>query len=192
MRPKTEIMITERIEQRIFLIRGKKVMLDRDLARLYGVETKRLNEQVKRNLRRFPDDFMFQLSRRETTELVANCDRFETLKHSSVSPYAFTEQGVAMLSSVLNSERAIAINIHIMRVFTKLRELMIKHRDLEKRIDELEKKCDRKFKNIFEAIRKLLDPPPLPPKPKLPISFHAFQKQTAARTSSCRRKHKGK
>jgi len=150
-------------------------MLDRDFAELYGVPTKRLNEQVKRNPTRFPDDFMFRLNRREVNEVVANCDHLRDLKFSHSRPYAFTEQGVAMLSSVLNSERAIAVNIHIMRVFTRLRELMAQHKDLEQRINELEKKYDAQFKSIFEAIRHLLEPLPRPtPEPKLPIGFHAF------------------
>lgn len=105
------------IEPRILTLRGQKVMLDRDLAELYGVPTYRLNEAVKRNSKRFPAHFMFQLSRQEKQELIANCDRFKTLKHSTVLPYAFTEHGVAMLSSVLNSERAIQINIQIIDAF---------------------------------------------------------------------------
>ncbi|MBF0485653.1 MAG: ORF6N domain-containing protein [Candidatus Omnitrophica bacterium] len=181
-------MVTERIEQRILVVRGKKVILDRDLAELYGVPTKRLNEQVKRNPARFPDDFMFRLTRREVNEVVAICDHLQELKFSHSMPYAFTEQGVAMLSSVLNSDRAIAVNIHIMRVFTRLRELMLRHKDIEQRIDDLEKRYDRKFKNIFEAIRQLLKPPLPPPKPKIPIGFHAFQK-TGERTKNHETKH---
>ncbi|NLE65503.1 MAG: ORF6N domain-containing protein [Elusimicrobia bacterium] len=177
-------MITERIEELIFVIRGKKVMMDRDLAELYQVPTYRLNEQVKRNLKRFPEDFMFPVTRRELKELIANCDRFAQLKHSSSLPYSFTEQGVAMLSSVLNSERAVAVNIHIMRVFTRMRELMLQHRDLEKRINELEKKYDRKFRNIFEAIRKLLEPPHPPPKNKGPMGFFVPSKESEIKTGS--------
>ena len=112
------VNLQETIEAKIFIIREQKVMIDRDLAILYGVSTKRLNEQVKRNIQRFPKDFMFVLSMQEKNELVANCDRFITLKHSTVFPYAFTEQGLAMLSSVLNSERAILVNIQIMRTLT--------------------------------------------------------------------------
>lgn len=164
------------IENKIFLIRGKKVMLDTDLARLYEVPTKRLNEQVKRNRRRFPEDFMFQLTILERDELVANCDRLVKLKHSTSMPYAFTEQGVAMLSSVLNSERAINVNIQIMRTFTKLRELVATHKDLQRKIEEMEKKYDQQFQVVFAAIKKLLEPPPKPlpeppPKPKGPIGF---------------------
>jgi hypothetical protein len=174
MTTKSQIIITERIEQKILLLRGKKIMLDRDLATLYGVETKTLNQAVKRNIKRFPNDFMSRLSRREINEVVTNCDHLHGLKFSHSLPYAFTEQGVAMLSSVLNSERAIAVNIHIIRVFTRLRELMIQHKDLEHRLTTLEKKYDLKFKNIFDAIRQLLEPPLTPPKQKLPIGFHAF------------------
>src|SRR3989339_2277462 len=105
----------ERIERRILVIRGEKVMVDRDLAELYGVSTKRLNEQVKRNIKRFPPDFMFRLNKSETAELVANCDRFKALKHSTTNPHVFTEQGVSMLSSVLNSEKAIDVNVQVMR-----------------------------------------------------------------------------
>ena len=117
----SKAIAVEVIAARILEIRGRKVMLDRDLAYLYGVATKALNQAVKRNRRRFPEDFMFQLTRTEQNELVTICDRFNTMKHSTALPYVFTEQGVAMLSSVLNSERAIQVNILIMRAFTKLR-----------------------------------------------------------------------
>ncbi len=159
-----------RIEQKIFFIRGKKIMIDKDLAELYEVPTKRLNEQVKRNLQRFPDDFMFQLSRRELNEVVANCDHLKGIKFSHTLPYAFTEHGILMISSVLNSNKAIAVNIQIMRTFTKLRELMIAHKDLNDRINALEGKYDRQFKVVFDTIRKLLMPPPAAK--KLPIEFH--------------------
>jgi len=127
---KSEIVSKKAIEQKIFLIRGQKIMLDRDLAGLYGVKTKRLNEQVKRNRTRFPEDFMFQLTKWEKEELVANCDRFEALKNSTSNPYAFKEQGVARLSSVLKSDRAIQVNIQIMRVFTRLRQMLATHKEL--------------------------------------------------------------
>lgn len=167
---KTEVIISEQIEQKILIIRGKKVMLDRDLALLYGVETKKLNQAVKRNSRRFPTDFMFRISQRELNELVTNCDQFKTLKHSSTMPYAFTEQGVAMLSSVLNSNKAIEVNIQIMRTFSKLRELMLVHKDLRLKIEEMEQKYDQQFKLIFDAIRELLEPPSKGS--KRPIGFH--------------------
>jgi len=162
----------ESIEGKILLIRGKKVMLDRDLASLYEVSTKRLNEQVKRNKKRFPEDFMFQLTKEEKNELVANCDRFELLKHATTLPYVFTEQGVAMLSSVLKSERAILVNIQIMRTFTKLRVILMSHKDLQRKIEDMEKKYDHQFKVVFEAIKQLLTPPEK--KPKRRIGFHLW------------------
>jgi phage regulator Rha-like protein len=142
----TEIIPQQLIESKILFIRGKKVMLDRDLAALYGVETKMLNRAVKRNTERFPEDFMFQLSKEEYTELL-RC-QFGTLKrgqHSKYSPYAFTENGVAMLSSVLNSRRAIQVNIQIMRTFTKIREMIATHKELKQKIEEMEKKYDYQF-----------------------------------------------
>ncbi|MDR0291639.1 MAG: ORF6N domain-containing protein [Elusimicrobium sp.] len=123
---KKELAVTGKIESKIFFIRGKNVMLDRDLAELYAVPTKRINEAVKRNKKRFPQDFIFQLSRREMEELVANCDRFASLKHSSSNPYAFTEHGVAMLSSVLSSDRAVKINIQIIKTFVAVRQYALK------------------------------------------------------------------
>jgi hypothetical protein len=185
MKQKAELIIAERIEQRIFLIRGKKVMLDRDLAELYGVTTKALNQAVKRNIKRFPGDFMFQLTEQEfkiwKSQIVTSKSapslrsQFVTLKrgqHAKYLPCAFTEHGILMLSSVLNSDKAIFVNIQIMRTFTKLRELIAEHKDLQQKISELEKKYDRKFNIIFEAIRKLLEPPRA--KPKLPIGFHVI------------------
>jgi ADP-glucose pyrophosphorylase len=149
---KREIIPQEIIEGKIFLIRGQKVMIDRDLAILYGVSTKRLNEQVKRNIKRFPPDFLIRLTNKEKSELVANCDRFKPLKHSVVNPYVFTEQGVAMLSSVLNSERAIEVNIQIMRAFVKLRQVLATHRELARKIQEY----DHHIKRIFEILQQLL------------------------------------
>lgn len=147
----------ELLIQSIFLIRGTKVMLDFDLANLYGVETRILKQQVKRNLSRFPHDFMFQLTKTEWIELITNCDKFpENIRHYPLPPLAFTEQGVAMLSSVLRSKRAITVNIAIMRAFVNLRQLMDANKDLAKRIDSLEDKYDRKFHLVFEAIKELL------------------------------------
>ncbi len=132
-------------------------MLDKDLAELYEVGTKVLNQAVKRNIKRFPEDFMFNLSKSERNELVTNCDRFKTLKHSTVTPYAFTEQGVAMLSSVLKSERAVLVNIAIMRAFVKLREILSTHKELTRKLTEMEKKYDKQFRVVFEAIYQLMD-----------------------------------
>ncbi len=168
----THLISQETIENKILLIRGKKVMLDADLAKLYGVATKRLNEQVKRNKKRFPEDFMFRLTRVEQNELVANCDRLERLKHSSSFPYVFTEQGVAMLSSVLRSKRAILVNIVIMRAFVKLRQILSTHKALAHKLEQLEKKIEKhdgEIRTIFEAIRQLMTPPE---KPKRRIGFH--------------------
>lgn len=163
------IIPTERIERAILLIRGQKVMLDRDLAELYGVPVKVLNQAVKRNARRFPDDFMFQLTRQDVTDL-----RSHSVTSSSgwggrrTQPYVFTEQGVAMLSSVLNSDRAIDANIAIMRAFVKLRELLASNAELSRRLDELEAKHDQQFKIVFDAIRQLMTPPALAtPRPKI-------------------------
>ncbi len=144
------------IHQQIHVIRGRKVMLDAALAKLYCVPTHRLNEAVKRNARRFPSDFVFQLTAAEKEEVIANCDNLKTLKFSAHLPFAFTEQGVAMLSSVLKSERAIDVNVQIMRAFVKLRELMQTHKDLLKKIQEMENKYDQQFKTIFDAIRQLI------------------------------------
>ncbi|MCR4336755.1 MAG: ORF6N domain-containing protein [Candidatus Omnitrophica bacterium] len=165
----------EKIEGMILFIRGKKVMLDRDLALLYVVPTKRLNEQVKRNIKRFPTDFMFQLTDKEKEEVVANCDHLKILKFSSANPYVFTQEGVAMLSSVLNSERAIEVNIQIMRVFIKLREIMMSHKDLIHKIEGLERKFkehDKKFVLVFEAIRQLLTEPEEPSKEPIGFRVH--------------------
>lgn len=119
-----EMIIQNNIESKILSLRGKQVMIDRDLAELYGVETRVLNQAVKRNIERFPEDFMFALEESEKTELVTNCDRFNSLKHSTVAPYAFTEQGVAMLSSVLRSPQAVEVNIKIMRAFVAMRHFL--------------------------------------------------------------------
>ncbi|MFH1259046.1 MAG: ORF6N domain-containing protein [Elusimicrobiota bacterium] len=147
------------IEQRIFLIRGHKVMIDRDLAEVFGVETKYLNRQVKRNILRFPNEFMFQLDNKERNELVTICHRFVTMKHSSNLPYAFTEEGVAMLSSVLNSERAIQVNVYIMRAFINLRREILTCAGLKRKIEAMEKKYDAQFKVVFDAFKELLESP---------------------------------
>lgn len=163
----------EAITDRIFEIRGEQIMVDADLARLYGVATKRLNEAVKRNARRFPDDFMFRLTIEERDELVANCDRFTTWKHSSALPHAFTEAGVAMLSSVLNSEAAVQINVQIIRAFIRLRRMLRQHDALRLAIEGLEHRVGKNERDIQIAIRALqnLLNPPTQPKPKRPIGF---------------------
>jgi len=155
----THIAAVEVIATKILLIRGKRVMLDRDLAYLYDVSTKALNQAVKRNTYRFPEDFMFQLTQGEKEEVVTNCDHLKVLKFSPQLPYVFTEQGVAMLSSVLNSKRAIQVNILIMRAFVKLRHILFGHKVFEMKLRELEKKVeshDVDIRDIFEAFRQLM------------------------------------
>ena len=159
----TNLVPTERIERSILLIRGQKVMLDADLAELYGVATRRLNEQVKRNRHRFPEDFVFQLTAKEKAEVVANCDHLKKLKFSPVLPYAFTEHGALMVASVLNTVRAIDVSVYVIRAFVKLRELLVTHKALARKLAELENKVeshDEHIRSLFEAIRQLMSPPP--------------------------------
>ena len=162
------------IQNMIFIIRGKRVMLDSDLAYLYEVEAKRLNEAVKRNIKRFPDDFMFRLRREELTKVVANCDHLQNLKYRPTLPYAFTEQGVAMLAAVLNSQRAIDVNIQIMRAFVKLRHYVLAKSDTNDQIAELRKllmvyientdykfsKQEKTIEQIIIALNNLIEKPP--------------------------------
>jgi len=158
----------ERIERSILLIHSHKVMLDADLAELYGVETKQLIQAVKRNIFRFPSDFMFQLNKKEFENLRSH---FGTSSHwggRRYQPYAFTEQGVAMLSSVLRSKCAVQVNIEIMRTFVRLRRILASHAELARKLDALEKKYDAQFKVVFDAIRELMRPPE--PK-RRPIGF---------------------
>ena len=165
--PNTSIALPDEfIEDTILLIRGKKIILDHDLARLYGVATKVLNQAVKRNLERFPEDFMFQLTKAETDEL----QHFKRLRsqivtlnkargtHRKYQPYAFTEHGILMLSSVLKSQRAVQVNIQIMRTFVRLRQMLGSNVKLIARLDELEENYDAKFKAVFSAVRQLMDP----------------------------------
>lgn len=149
----------ERIDRSILRIRGQKVMLDADLAVLYGVTTKRLNEQVKRNRKRFPSDFMFQLTAKEKSEVVAICDHLNKLKFTASRPYAFTEHGAIMLASVLNSPVAIQVSVQIVRAFAKLRDAIRSQRALARRLDQLEEKYDEQFRMVFNAIRELMTPP---------------------------------
>ena len=144
------------------------MILDGDLAKLYGVTTKRLNQQVKRNRDRFPEDFMFQLTKREKAEVVADCDHLSRLKFSPAFPYAFTEHGTIMAASILNTNRAIEASIFVVRTFVKLREMLATHKELERKLIALEKKYDEQFKVVFEAIRQLMKPPE---KPRKPIGF---------------------
>ena len=158
------------IQNKIFEVRGYRVMLDFDLAELYNVKTKVLKQAVKRNIQRFPSDFMFELDKEEFHQLVTNCDQFpESLKHSSVSPMVFTEQGVAMLSTVLRSQTAIDVNISIMRAFVLMRQMVIGYDELLKRIEELKESTDAQFSEIYQALTQLLSKPD--PKPRKPIGY---------------------
>ncbi|HTL47912.1 MAG TPA: ORF6N domain-containing protein [Verrucomicrobiae bacterium] len=162
----------ELLTRKIFVIRGYRVMLDSDLAELYGVSTKRLNEQVGRNRNRFPDDFMFRLTAKEKAEVVANCDHLHKLKYSTSLPHAFTEYGAVMLASVLNSALAIQSSIQVVRAFIRLKELLSTNQLLAKRLDDLERKIqknDAEIQAIFDAIRQLMSPPE---NSKKRIGFH--------------------
>ena len=169
---KEMIIPQEIIERKIYLIRGQKVMLDKDLAALYGVKPIRLREQVKRNIKRFPEDFMFQLDEAQISFMVSQ-NAIPSRRHlGGYRPYAFTEQGVAMLSSVLSSDRAIYVNIAIMRAFVKFREILSTHKELAHKLTELERKIEKhdiEIHSIFEAIRQLMAPPA---KPQRRIGFH--------------------
>lgn len=147
---------TEKIDRAILIIRGQKVMIDNDLAEIFGVKTYRLNEQVKRNRDRFPADFMFQLTAEEKQEVIANCDHLEKIKFSRTNPYAFTEHGTIMLANFLNTPTAIVTSVLIVRAFVKLRELLSTHKEFERKILDLESKYDKQFALIFRAIRKLM------------------------------------
>ena len=171
---KLTFMPQNAIEEKIYMIRGYKVLLDQDIALLYGVETKQLKRQVRRNRKRFPDDFMFELTKKEYRDFL-RC-QFGTLRkggYSKYRPYAFTEQGIAMLSGILNSDRAIQVNIAIMRAFVKLRQILSTNKELAHKLAQLEQrteKHDTEIHAIFEAIRQLMAPPE---RPKRKIGFHA-------------------
>ena len=183
MTNKSLIASVAQIESQIFLIRGQKVMLDEDLAALYEVETKELNRAVKRNIERFPDDFMFQLTADEFANLRFQFDTSSLKSQIGTSrwggrrypPYAFTEQGVSMLSSVLRSTRAIQVNIAIMRAFVRLRQMLATNTELSHKLVALEKNYDIKFRAVFDAIRELMTPSD--PKKKRPIDFAPWEKK---------------
>ena len=172
----TEIVPIERITGKIYLIRSQKVMLDRDLAELYGVETKILKQAVRRNIDRFPADFMFELTKEENQSLRSQIVTLKRGQHSKYLAFAFTEQGVAMLSSVLKSDRAIQVNIQIIRAFTQLRKMLSTHADLKLKIEAMEMKYDENFGIVFEAIRQLIE---AEDKPKPRIGFKVKEKQRA-------------
>ncbi len=156
------VVAIETIAPRILVLRGQKVMLDADLAELYGVPTKRFNEQVKRNMDRFPPDFMFQITLEEKTEVVANCDHLSRQKFSPHLPYAFTEHGAIMAATILNSPKAVEMSVFVVRAFVQLREMLGTHKELAAKLDELEHKLkhhDQAIAGILEAIRQLMTPP---------------------------------
>ncbi len=175
----TELALAQ-VARRIYLVRGQSVMLDSDLAELYGVETRTLNQAVKRNSERFPEDFMFQLDVQEDADLrsqfvIANAGKAKQRYRS----YVFTEQGVAMLSSVLRSERAVQVNIAIMRAFVSLRGLLTQDSDLARRILHLEEKYDRQFTAVFDAIRQMIEAPAAPEPPERRMGFRASNEEKA-------------
>jgi hypothetical protein len=160
---KEEVTVSDEVVMtKILFIRGKKVMIDRDLAELYGVPTKRLNEQVKRNIKRFPVEFMFQLTAKEKEEVVAKCDQLGALKFSSQLPYVFTEYGAVMLASVLNSDLAIEVNIQIVKVFTRMREMLMTNQEILLKLEQVERQTSQNTEDIqavFAHLRKFLIPP---------------------------------
>ena len=173
------VLPAEQVENIILLVRGQKIILDRDLAKLYGVTTGNLNKAVKRNIDRFPNDFMFQLTTEEYKSLRFQFGIFKKGQHSKYLPYAFTEQGVAMLSSVLKSKRSIEVNIAIMRAFVRLREMLATHKELSRKLADLEQRIeghDEHIQNIFNAIRQLMT---TTESPRKKIGFTAREKQKA-------------
>ena len=169
------IVPEERIARGILVIRGHKVLLDADLAELYGVTTKRLNEQVKRNPERFPADFLFALTAEEKAQVVAHCDHLARLKFSPTQPNAFTEHGAIMAASVLNTPRAVEMSVFVVRTFVRLRQILATHTELARKLAVLEKKYDTQFQVVFDAIRELMTPPE--PKKKRPIGFAPWEEK---------------
>ncbi|MDO9567179.1 MAG: ORF6N domain-containing protein [Candidatus Desulfaltia sp.] len=169
----------ERIENVIIQIREHKVIIDTDLAKIYGVTTRKLNQAIKRNIDRFPPDFLFQLTQKEKEEVITICDHLENLKYSPYLPFAFTEHGAIMAASVLNSERAIHVSVYIVRAFVKLREMVSTHKELALKLLELEQRLeshDEQIQAVFEAIQQLMTPPA---KPRKKIGFVVKEKQAA-------------
>lgn len=173
------------IERAVLLIRSQRVMLDADLAELYAVETRALVQAVKRNAARFPADFMFRLTRAEQRRLLTSQSVISSAHGGRrTRPYAFTEQGVAMLSSVLRSERAVQVNIAVVRVFVRLREMLAQHADLARRIDQLEARYEGRFAEVFDAIRSLVEPPQEPEPPRRRIGFHRDRDESSGRATT--------
>jgi hypothetical protein len=169
------------IQNKIFEIRGYRVMFDFHLAELYQVETRALKQAVKRNMDRFPDDFMFEVSKKEWIEVITICDNLpETVKYSPAMPFAFTEQGIAMLSSVLHSKRAIEMNIAIMRAFVMMRQMVIGYEELRQRIEQLEKSTDAQFSEIYQALTQLLSQKEAENKPRPPIGYLTYKQKDSS------------
>jgi len=165
-----EIVPIGRIEDRILLIRGEKVILDADLAALYGVPTKVLNQAVRRNVDRFPVDFMFRLTPKEKQQVVTICDHLASLKFSPSAPYAFTEHGVIMAASVLNSERAVEVSLYVVRAFIRLRQALASHKELARKLNDLTRRVDthdHEIAALIDAIRELMAPPPEPKRKRI-------------------------
>ena len=165
MASKSAVIRVGKIEERILLIRGDKVIIDADLAEFYGTSTKRLNEQMKRNKNRFPEDFVFQLTADEKSEVVAKCDHLANLKYSKTLPYAFTEHGALMAAGVLNTPRAVEVSVFVVRAFVKLRRSIAEHKELVKTLSQLERKLmqhDEQIMTLMQAIRQLMNPKPIP------------------------------
>lgn len=169
----------------IIVLRGRRVMIHTDLANLYGVTTRRLNEQVRRNPERFPEDFMFQLTKKEKDEVVANCDHLTNLRFTQKLPYAFTEHGAVMLANVLNSPQAVKASIQVVRAFIKLSGMLASNEDMARKVDALEKKYDVQFSAVFDAIRQLMAPPD--PKKKQ-IGFHWEKTAPSKKTAPAKKK----
>jgi len=170
MTSEKSIIPAGKIEQRILMIRGEKVIIDADLAEFYGVPTRRLNEQVKRNKDRFPEDFMFQLNTEEKSEVIAKCDHLEKLKFSKTLPYAFTEHGTIMAASVLNTPQAAKVSIFIVRAFVKLRRTISEYKDLTRKISQIERYLsghDDQINAIIKTIKQLIQPAPVPQKRRI-------------------------
>ena len=175
---KLATMTSSSIASHILLMRNQRVIIDADLAALYGVTTKRLNEQVKRNIERFPSDFMFQLTTHEKNEVVANCDHLKNLKFSKTNPYVFTEHGAIMAASVLNTSYAIEVSLLVVRTFVKLRQMMFTQKELKHKLLELEQRLDgydETLQTLVNAIRQLMEPPTL--KKKHPIGFATWPEE---------------
>ncbi|MBW1740089.1 MAG: ORF6N domain-containing protein [Deltaproteobacteria bacterium] len=185
MTEKRSLVPIESIQRRIFVIRNERVMIDRALAELYGVETKQLKRAVRRNLDRFPSDFMFELTKEEYDSLRCQIGTLKRGEHTKYLPMAFTEQGVAMLSSVVNSKQAIEVNILIMRAFVELRKMISSHKALLRKVEEMEKKYDEQFKVVFDAIRELMTPPE---KPRKKIGFVVKERRAAYGKGAKRKK----